>query len=163
MNVATSTWTISVAHLLGIPLNAPGASQALFNVGSLQGALTTLFRYIFSSSRLSSVQELGLRRDALKAYQQLRTAIGDVCEAINCSSFAHVFLHRHRREGSEELLSEHGSEILQRLFDSGKTIDEVVSMVAFLAVQSVIPSVFAVSIRDASTPLEADRDRSFVA
>ncbi|KAF3035370.1 hypothetical protein E8E11_005370 [Didymella keratinophila] len=75
VNVATSTWTISVAHLLGIPLKAPGASQVLFDVGSLQGAPTRLFRYIFSSSKLSSVQELGLRRDALKAYQQLRTAL----------------------------------------------------------------------------------------
>jgi hypothetical protein len=162
-DVAIPTWTSSVARLLGIPLRAPGASQALFDVSSLQGALTTLFRYIFSSSKLSSVQEVGLRRDALQAYQQLRRAIGVVCEAIESSSFANVFLHRHRREGLEELLSEHGSEILQRLFDSGKTGDEVVSLIAFLAIQSVIPSVFAVSVWKSSRLPKADNDRSFVA
>lgn len=144
--VATSTWTLSVARLLGIPLKAPGTTQALFDVVSLQDALSTLFRYIFSSSNLGSFQELGLRRDDRKAYQQLRMAIGDVCEAIKRSSFAQKFLHRHGRGGPDEILSEHGSTMLQRLFGSGKAVEEVISMVAFLAIQSVIPSVFAVSI-----------------
>lgn len=160
--VAIFTWTISVARLLGIPLKAPGAAQAIFDVGSLQDALTTLFRYVFSSSKLSSVQELGLRRDALLAYQQLSRAIGDACKAIKCSSIAQPLLHRHYREGSDEILSEHGSEVLRRLFSSGRTVDEVVTMIAFLAIQSVIPSVFAVSVRNAPRLLGADNDRSFV-
>jgi hypothetical protein len=142
--VAISTWTISVARLLGIPLKTPGASQPFFDTESLQEVLATLFRYVFSSSKLGSMQELGLRRNASRACQQLRRAISEVCEAIECSSFAQVLLHQHRREGSTVVLSEHGSELLQRLLEGGKTIDEVVSLVAFLAIQSVIPSVFAV-------------------
>ena len=160
--VAMSTWTMSMARLLEIPLKTLDSPQAVFDVGSLQEALVTLFRYIFSSSKLSSVQELGLRRDALEAYKQLHRAITDVCEAIKGSPFAYGFLHRHNREGSEGLLSEHGSGIVQRLFDSGKTVDEVVSMVAFLAVQSVIPSVFAVRVCNASKLPKADNGRSFV-
>lgn len=33
--VAMSTWTTSVARLLGVPLKTLGASQAIFDVGSL--------------------------------------------------------------------------------------------------------------------------------
>lgn len=160
-SVATSTWAASVAHLLGIPLNGPYASQALFSTESLQETLTVLFRYIFSYSKLDSMHELALRRDAAKAYGQLRKVVGEVCEAIMCSSFAHILLQRHRRESSDDILSEHGSELLQRLLESGKTLDEVVSLVALLAVQSVIPSVFAVSALSPSRLLEAHCSRSF--
>ena len=144
-NIAISAWTNSVAHLLGIPLKSPSAPQAVLDCEALQEKLVALFRYIFSFSKLDSMQELPLRRSAVEANEQLSKVISEVCEAIKCSSFAHILLHRHRRDSPDELMSEHGSELLQRLFESGKTVKEVVDLVALLAVQIAIPSAFAVS------------------
>lgn len=149
-SVATSAWTEAVARLLGIPFKTLGASQSVFDSETHQENLTVLFRYIFSFSRLDAMQELALRRNAVQANERLRKAINEVCEAIKCSAFAHLLLHRHRGDSSDDVLREHGSELLQRLFESGKTVEEVVSLVSLLAVQIVVPSVFAVSCLNTS-------------
>jgi hypothetical protein len=95
--------------------------------------------------KLDAMQELKQRRDAARANEQLSKAISEVIEAIKCSSFAHILLHRHHRDSSDDIMSEHGNESLQRLFESGKTVEGAVNLVALLAVQIVIPSVFAAS------------------
>ena len=59
--------------------------------------------------------------------------------------FAHVLLHRHDRDSSDDIISEHKNELLQCLSETGKTVEEIVDLVALLAVQIVIPSVFTVS------------------
>ncbi|KAF2628738.1 heme peroxidase [Macroventuria anomochaeta] len=143
-SVATSTWTESVARLLGIPLKAPGTPQGVLDSETLQEQLAALFRYIFSIPNSDSTQELTFKRNAFLANKQLRKAINEVCEAIKCSSFAHILLHRHDRKSSDNIMSKHGSELLQRLFESGKTVEEVVSLVVLLAVELVTPSIFAI-------------------
>jgi hypothetical protein len=41
-------------------------------------------------------------------------------------------------------LIEHGHELLQRLFDSGRNVEQIVSLVILLALLIVIPGIFAI-------------------
>lgn len=142
-SVAFTACIESVAQLLGIPLRNLNAHTSLLDTETLKEKLVVLFRYLFTKP--NSMQQLALKKCAVEANEELSKAMRDVCEAIECPSFTHILLRQHHTGSSDEVLGEHGDEWLHRLFESGKTVEEVTSLVTLLAVQIAIPSVFAVS------------------
>ncbi|KAJ8115410.1 hypothetical protein OPT61_g2941 [Boeremia exigua] len=158
--VATAVWTEAAAQLLGIPLKTSTTSSAFFDNESLQKNLEVLFRYIFSFSKLGAMQELIIRRDAVQANDQLRSVIKEACLAVKCSPSLPKTTSSPSQEDekdhsdekdrldeedhSDAAANEHGEKVLRQLFESGKTVEEVVSLVSLLAVQTVTPSIFAI-------------------
>lgn len=142
--VANTAWTQAAACLTGIPLRSPSDSQPFFESGKLHSKLAALFQCIFSFSMLDAKQELSLRREAIQANKELREVVGEVCDGIKCSSESQS-LQRNHGDNADATLTGYGYELLRRLLDDGKSIEELVSVVILLAVQIVTPSVFAVS------------------
>ena len=65
------------------------------------------------------------------------------CEAKKLSS-ARPVPQRNCEDEPHTVLVEYGDEMLQRLFDNGRGVEEIVSLVILLALQIVIPGIFAV-------------------
>jgi len=142
-HVAILSWTQFAAHLFYIPLKDAQNPKASFDCRELYDNMAHIFRYVYRDDE--SFNAAVLRKVALQANKRLAQELEDVCEAINSSSFAHLLLHRDRKAGQKEAMPNHGDELLQRLFDGGKTIAEVVSLVVLLAVEIAVAGSFAVS------------------
>jgi hypothetical protein len=92
---------------------------------------------------MSASREPALKRDAGRANEELRQVITQRCEAKKLSA-ARPVPQRNCEDEPHAILIEHGDELLQRLFDSGRSVEEIVSLVILLALQIVIPGIFAV-------------------
>ena len=139
-------WAEAVACLLGIPCFPPQSlsnAEAAFDSQMLQRNLASMFQYIFSFSNLSRSQEPTLKRDARRANEELRQVITRRCEAKKLSS-ARPGSQRTCEDEPHTILIEHGHELLQRLFDSGRNVEQIVSLVILLALLIVIPGIFAI-------------------
>ena len=84
-----------------------------------------------------------VRQDAIKAYKELVQIIKPICEAVKAPSFTNL-INIFGRPETEKLLPHHGTKLLKRFFESGKTVDEVVSWVITLATGLVGPGPQAV-------------------
>lgn len=136
--VANTVWPGVVACLLGLPLRPVSTSKAAFDERTLQSKLEHLFRYIFSFTEFSTRQEPALKRDAMQANGELTQVITEACEAVKGSSTVRPVLQQDCKDKQDTDLIEHGDELLRRLLDSGKSVEEVVSLVILLAVQIAI-------------------------
>ena len=152
--VASTVWAEAVACLLGIPCLPPQSlpnAEAAFDGQMLQRKLASMFRYVFSFSNLNASREPALKRDARRANEELRQVITQRCEAKKLSS-ARPVPPRDCKDEPLAVLTKHGDKLLQRLFDSGRSVEEVVSLVILLALQIVIPAIFAVGYPDLPRP-----------
>jgi hypothetical protein len=144
--VASTVWAEAVACLLGLPCLPPHSlsnAEVTFDGKALQRKLASVFRYVFYFSNLNASQEPTLKRDAARANEELRQVITQKCEAKLSSP--QPVPQRDCEDEPLTVLIEHGDEMLQRLFDSGRSVEEIVPLVILLAVQIVIPGIFAVS------------------
>ena len=73
-----------------------------------------------------------------------------VCEGMKASPVVQFPDTRKRRHAKRNLMPDHGAKVMQRLFDNGAKVKEVVSLVVILAVDLVVFSTFAVSLEVAS-------------
>ncbi|KAF1845382.1 heme peroxidase [Cucurbitaria berberidis CBS 394.84] len=139
-HVAALSWTQFAARLFYIPLNNPNDSKATFDDKHLYENMVSIFRFIYldRNPNTSSV----IREPAIQANTELTKEVKDTCEALKCSSFAHGLLHRDDKNVKDGFMPRHGRELLQRLFESGKTVDDVSSLVALLAVDLAISGSF---------------------
>lgn len=141
-HVNTLSWTEFAARLLYIPLkNSPG-SKASFDCEQLYLKMSSIFRFLYLDT--DPTKSHSIKKIAMQANKDLVKDVKEVCEALRCSSFAHVLLHRDSKTMKDDFMPNHGTELLQRLFDVGKTVDEVTSLVVMFAVDLVVTGSFAV-------------------
>lgn len=140
-DIAALSWTQFVACLLHIPVRGLGNPNAAFNDRELQDSLVAVFRFIYLDTE--PARSFAIKRDALRASQELTREIGSNFEVLKRTSFAPVLLHG--GNGKNNGLPNHGVEVLERLFEDGESVEEVVSLVILLAVEIVITSSFAAS------------------
>ncbi|KAF2036661.1 heme peroxidase [Setomelanomma holmii] len=132
-DVAMLSWTQLVARLFIIPLKDSLNSKAAFDDKALHVELASVFRYLYCDDNPAISSKL--KQTALQAYKDVNKELSDICDAINCSSFAHVLLHRDHKVDKDNSLPNHGDELLQRLLDGGKTVEEITSTAVLMAVQ----------------------------
>lgn len=145
-HVGTLSWARFVATLFCIPLKDSQNPKASMDCREFYDNMACVFKYIYRDEQLC--QSARLKWSALKANKLLTEELEQVCEAIKESSFARILLHRDRKAGQTELMADHGDKLLQRLFDGGKSIQEVVSLVVLLATEIAVAGSFAVSHQD---------------
>jgi hypothetical protein len=142
-DVAVSSWTQFVARLFYIPFKDMSNPRCAFDERELYAKLRNIFRYVYRDEDPATSAQL--KKLALQAHKDVAEELGEVCDTIKCSSFAHVLLHRDRKNDGNNSLPNHGDELLQRLFDDGKTVEEVTSTAVLLAVNIAVSGSFAVS------------------
>lgn len=142
-HISPFSWTQLVAHLFYIPLKDAQNPKASFDCKQLHECLMLIFQYFHHDEQ--PTRSASLTEAALRVIEVLMKELEDVCEALECSSFAHVLLHRNRRADQNESMTNHGDELLLRLFEGGKTIKEVVSLVMLLSVEIAVCGSLAVS------------------
>jgi hypothetical protein len=85
-----------------------------------------------------------LRRDAFAASGEVTEEVKSVCATVKCSNVASVS-HPRGAHAKHGIMPDHGTNVLQRLFDSDAMVEEVVSLVTILSVDLLVYSTFAVS------------------
>lgn len=135
-DVAAPSWTQFVARLFEFPMKDSQNPRLRFDDGQLYEKMTAIFRFIYSGE--SSVESVAFRKAALQASEDLSNEIKQVCDALNTSSFAHMLLRRDHMVGKDDLMPIHGDELLQRLFEGGKTAGQVASIAVLLSVEIAV-------------------------
>jgi hypothetical protein len=141
-DVAACSWTQFAARLFHLSIRSTHNSRAAFNDKQLFDKMMAIFQFVHLNN--NPVKASALRRDALTASRELTKEVQDGCAAIMRSSIARVS-HTRGAHGKHSILPDHGINVLQRLFDSGAMVEEVVSLVMILSVDLVVCSTFAVS------------------
>jgi hypothetical protein len=142
-DIARPSWTKFVSSLFYMPMKGSLNPKAKFDETELHDSIVTIFCYLYHDD--DPMKSIGLEENALQAYSGLARELAEVCEVLECSSFAHVLLHRDHGIGGCDLMPNQGDEVLQRLFESGNSVEEVTSTAVLLAVQIAVGGSFAVS------------------
>jgi hypothetical protein len=141
-HVAACSWTQFAACLFHLPIRSPHNSRATFDDKQLFDKMTAIFQFVHLNN--DPAKASALRRNALTASRELAKEVQDGCAAIKRSSAASIS-HTRGAHGKHSAIPDHGINVLQRLFDSGAMVEEVVSLVMILSVDLVVCSTFAVS------------------
>lgn len=141
-NVANLTWTQFAARLFHMPLRSEKHADAAFTDRQVYELLSVMFTYIFLDTDAAS--SFALKRAAIKAYRDLSEQVRPVCEAAKALSLGRLI--QHLIPSTSKSLPNHGDHLLHRFFESGKSIDEIVSWVVLLSVGIAVPSAQAVSV-----------------
>lgn len=110
-DVGNLSHTIFVAHLFRILLNDQGG---FITAKQLYDIMAIVFAYTFLD--LDSAKSFGVREAAKKATAVLHQAVAASCEAVL----------KEKAKGEESVLKDYGTRLVQRLFEGGKSLDEVV-------------------------------------
>lgn len=122
-DVANSSHTIFVARLFNLPLKEEHDLKIGVTVDQLYLAMAVLFAYVFLD--LDTARSFKLRSGAKTATDSIAKLIKIVCEAVHVGKTLHLdSLFSMGRSG--QMLQDYGVNLLQRLFDGGKSVDEVV-------------------------------------
>jgi hypothetical protein len=143
--VAAPSWVQAVARLFSMRLRDSTTPKATFDGLDLYEKMACIFEFIYRDEDPFSSGKL--HKAALHATKDLAKELEEVCEAPKSSSFTHMLLHWHHTPGNAETPANHGGEILQRLFDSGRNIREVTSSAVVLAADLAVSGSFAVSLK----------------
>ncbi|CAO2655876.1 Nn.00g046790.m01.CDS01 [Neocucurbitaria sp. VM-36] len=142
-HVSELSWTRFAARLLHIPLNNSQGPKATFDDRQLYDRMFSIFRFIYLDRE--PTKSTVIRQAAHQANKELTKEIKEICEALKYSSLADVLLHRDNKAVTDDFMPDHGTKLIQRLFDGGKTVEEVTSLVALLAADLVVSGSFACS------------------
>jgi hypothetical protein len=140
-DIARPSWTRFVSSLFYIPMKDLLNPKARFNETEFHNSMVTIFCYFYRGD--DPIESIGLKETALQAYSGLAQEL--VCEVLECSSFAHIILQRDHGIRGSGLMPNHGDEVLRRLFESGKSVEEVTSTAVLLAVGITVAGSFAAS------------------
>lgn len=120
-----------IAHMFHIPLQSVGNSGQSYTEAALYYALAQLFAYVFLD--FDTTTSFALRASALHETKALEKIMQDVVERVRNSTFNYDRLENFSplnailgRSSKEQVLPDYGTHMIQRLFDEGKSIDEVV-------------------------------------
>ncbi|KIW18357.1 hypothetical protein PV08_02645 [Exophiala spinifera] len=123
-DVANPSHAIFVARMFHLPLKKHGdLNPAAVEVDQLYLALSVLFAYVFLDGDTAS--SFKLRVSAKTATDQLAKLIKLVCEAVKVGGFFRLG-ELFPTSTAGQLLEDYGIRFLKRLFEGGKTVDEVV-------------------------------------
>jgi len=123
-DVGNPSHAVFVARMFHLPLKAPTDLNPVgVEVDELYLALSVLFAYVFLD--LDTARSFKLRESAKTATDQLAKLVKIVCEAAKVGQVLHVS-NLFSLGSAGELLQDYGTKFLQRLFDGGKSVDEVV-------------------------------------
>ena len=123
-DVGNPSHAIFTAKMFHLPLKAPGDLNPIgVTVDQLYLAMSVMFAYVFLD--LDTARSFKLRLGAKSSGDAIAKLVKIVCEAVKADSYLHVSdLFRMGRAG--KLLGEFGTRLLRRLFEGGKSVDEVV-------------------------------------
>ena len=112
-----------IAHMFHIPLQSAGGGPQSYTETSLYYTLAQLFAYVFLD--FDTTTSFALRASALKETKVLGKIMQGVVEDIKTDRFASI------KEvlgvgSSEQVLRDYGTHLIKRLFEGGKSVDEVV-------------------------------------
>jgi len=121
-DVGNPSHAIFVAKLFHLPLKAPGDLKVGVTVDQLYLAMSVLFAYVFLD--LDTARSFKLKASAKQATDQMAKLVKLVCQKVNLGEQLHLtslFSLGH----AGELLEDYGVKLLERLFEGGKSVDEV--------------------------------------
>ncbi|KAG9780764.1 heme peroxidase, partial [Aureobasidium melanogenum] len=123
-DVGNPSHAIFVARLFHLPLKQKGDKNPIgVEVDQLYLALSVLFAYVFLDGDTAS--SFKLRASAQEATDKLAELVKIVCKAVHAGSLLHLGdLFPMGKAG--QLLEDYGARFLKRLFEGGKTVDDVV-------------------------------------
>lgn len=121
-SVANISHAHFIAHLFGIPIKDSQSSVGL-NIHELYYALAVQFAYIFVD--VDTAKSFALRTAAVQATKTLGQIVKDVCEGVKDDRFA-MLKDALGLGSSETILTDYGTNLIKRLFEGGKSVDEVV-------------------------------------
>jgi hypothetical protein len=142
-DIGRPSWTRFVSSLLYIRIKSALNTKARFDETELHNSMVSIFRYLYRDD--DPMKSIGVKRTALQTHGDLARELAEVCEMLECSSFAHVLLHRDQDIGGSDVMPIHGDEVLRRLFESGNSVEEVTSTTVLLAAAIAVAGSFAVS------------------
>ncbi|ETI20690.1 hypothetical protein G647_07032 [Cladophialophora carrionii CBS 160.54] len=134
-DVGNPSHAIFVARMFHLPLKKRGDLNPIaVEVDQLYLALSIMFAYVFLD--LDTASSFKLRAGAKTANEQLSKLVKIVCEAVNVGGM--LRLGDFFSTGTAgELLEDYGVHFLKRLFESGKSVDVVVSTIIPTAAAAV--------------------------
>lgn len=134
-DVGNPSHAVFVAQLFSLPLkSATSFNPAAAEVDQLYLALAVLFAYVFLD--VDTARSFKLRSGAKQAGDQLTKLIKLVCTEVHVGSYMHLNgLFSMGQSG--KLLRDYGIKLIQRFFQSGKSIDEVVAAILPTAAAAV--------------------------
>ena len=124
-----------IAHLFHIPLRTSANPQKGFTEQELYDDLAASFATIFLD--IEPVKSFQLRAAAAQGVQKISTVMRDICKAVKADSPTAGFKALLGLGDRERILSDYGTHMIQRLFEGGKSVEEVVSIVLATATAGV--------------------------
>ena len=109
--------------MYNLPLIAPGDLGVGITVDQLYLALAVLFAYVFLD--LDTARSFKLRSGAASATEGISKLVKLVCTAVSVGETLHLN-SLFAMGSSGKMLESYGIRLLQRLFQGGKSVDEVV-------------------------------------
>jgi hypothetical protein len=134
-DVGNPSHAIFVARLFHLPLKKRGDLNPIgVEVDQLYLALSIMFAYVFLD--LDTASSFKLRAGAKTANDQLSKLVKIVCEAVKVGGRLHLgdFFST---STAGQLLEDYGVHFLKRLFQGGKTVDEMVAIIIPTAAAAV--------------------------
>lgn len=134
-DVGNPSHAVFVAQMFSLPLKSPNSlNPAAVEVDQLYLAFSVLFAYVFLDA--DTARSFKLRAGAKTAGDQLSKLIKLVCTEVQVGSYIHLNgLFSLGQSG--KLLREYGIKLIERMFEGGKSIDEVVAAILPTAAAAV--------------------------
>jgi hypothetical protein len=110
-------------HFFGIPLKSFGGGEDAYTEEELYDTLAVLFAYVFLDSDTASSFERGAK--AAKHTKRLGEVMKGAVAAVKNERFV-ALKHMIGLDSSEAYLKDYGASLINRLFEGGKSVDEVV-------------------------------------
>ena len=128
-DVGNPSHAIFMATMFHIPLTSSESMLPSVTCDQLYQILGALFAYVFID--IDPASSMALRDGAKDAVDKLGKLVKLICEAVRIGDFFMLDrLFSHKRYGPDAtpkvLLSDYGVRMIRRLFEGGKSVDEVV-------------------------------------
>ncbi|SMR63435.1 unnamed protein product [Zymoseptoria tritici ST99CH_3D1] len=120
-DVAIPSHAIVTAHIFRIPLDNSGGT---LTATELYEAMATVFQYTFLD--IDTAKTLAIKAAAKIAVTKLATAVSTSCAEVsngNLSFLESIFM---KRDKGDVALPDYGTKLVQRLFEAGMSLDEVI-------------------------------------
>ena len=122
-SVANPSHAQFISHLFHIPIKSKGHPLAVLTDQQLYLILALLFAYVFLD--LDSAKSFQLRAAAIKGTDALGKVMKAICTAINVDQET-LNIDILDMISPEQFLTDYGTHLVKRLFEGGKSVDEVI-------------------------------------